>query len=104
MNTQDLSKFGLRELAEAGRLLSALKTANDQSVLGDGICVEFNPNSGNVFLVDSEFNVAMMTDKGTLENWYNCPECGHEGFADDMGHEGGEDCQDFVKSLIAAGR
>jgi hypothetical protein len=81
-NTQDFSKFGYRELDIAGDLLKAY--ANEPSILpGDTIQVEFNPNSGNVFLVDSEYNVAMFNgDK--MERFYNCPNCGHEGFAEEF--------------------
>lgn len=80
-NTQDLSKFGLVELDEAGTLLK--EYANNSSVLdGSEVHVEFNPNSGNVFLVDEEYNVAMMNGD-TLELWYSCPYCGHEGFLEE---------------------
>lgn len=42
----------------------------------------FNRNSGYVFLVNSEYQTAMMNgDK--LEIWHNCPNCGHEGFSED---------------------
>jgi hypothetical protein len=41
-----------------------------------------NMISGNVFLTNSDYQVAMMNgDK--LESWYSCPNCGHEGFAED---------------------
>lgn len=79
-NTRDLMAFGYVELKEAARLLHALKTINDETKnLGDNVALEFNPRSGNVFLVDEDFNVAMMNGN-TLENWYFCPECGNEGF------------------------
>lgn len=84
-NTQDLSKFGYRELGMAGELLTAY-SENPGVLDGDEIHIEFNPNSGTVFLVDEDFNVAMMNgDK--LEQWYYCPYCGHEGFLEDMDHE-----------------
>ena len=51
-NTQDLSKFGFRELKEAGKLLT--KYCDDSSILGEGVAIEFNPNSGNVFLLDED--------------------------------------------------
>ena len=97
-NTQDLSKFGYIELDEAGTLLKAY--ADNPNVLeGSNINVEFNPNSGNVFLVDEDYNVAMMNGDD-LELWYSCPICGHEGFLEDMKHnEDDEECQKYLKEI-----
>ena len=88
-NTQDLSKFGYRELKEATNLLTAYCDGG-QGFLEEKIAIEFNPNSGCVFLIDDEFNVGMMNGD-TLEQWLNCPECGEEGFLEDM-KENGKDC------------
>ena len=97
-NTQDLSKFGYIELDEAGTLLKAY--ADNPNVLdGSMINVEFNPNSGNVFLVDEDYNVAMMNGDN-LELWYSCPICGHEGFLEDMEHgEDDDECQEYLESI-----
>lgn len=97
-NTQDLGSFGSIELEEAGILLT--EYAKDRNVIpGDEVRVEFNPNSGNVFLVDEEFNVAMMNED-TLEKWYNCPYCGHEGFLEDMEHKPeDDDCTEYMEEI-----
>ena len=84
-NTRDLSKFGLREIGITAELLTRYANghqswASDQDELGDGVAVEFNPNSGNVFLVDEDCRVAMVNDNGELENWVDCSNCGAEGF------------------------
>lgn len=102
-NTQDLSKFGYRELYMAGDLLKAYKTNKDKThVFGrydSGVNVEFNPNSGNVFLVDSDYNVAMMNGHD-LEDFFSCPICGHEGFLEDMKHgEDNPECLDYVLEI-----
>jgi len=99
-NTQDLSKFGYRELDLAGDLLKALKTDKDKTrFLGEGIVVEFNPNSGNVFLVDSDYNVAMMNGDN-LEDFFTCPYCGHEGFLEDMKHTPKDkECKEYLKQI-----
>lgn len=82
-NTQDLSKFGFRELDEAGRLLTAIKNGLPEDFDDQGIAVEFNPNSGNVFLVNSDYQVAMADDEGNLYSFYSTPYEGREGsFAD----------------------
>lgn len=99
-NTRDFLKFGYRELDIAGDLLKALKTKHDKTrFLSHGVAVEFNPNSGNVFLVDEDFNVAMMNGDD-LEDFFSCPICGHEGFLDDMKHgEDNPECLDYVLEI-----
>jgi hypothetical protein len=84
-NTRDLSKFGFREIGMAGELLTKYADGRGSWVseldeLADGIGMEFNPNSGNVFLVDEDGRVAMVNDNGKLENWFYCFNCGAEGF------------------------
>lgn len=78
--TDNLADFGSRERSMAADLLNALSEANNTKFLGDcGIKLWMNFNSGNVFLCDEDFNTAMMNDD-KLEDWINCPECGHEDF------------------------
>lgn len=82
--TKDLSKFGYRELELAAKLLTALTTGGQwPDELGDGVTIELNTSSGNVFLTDEDYNVAMMNgDK--LETFFSCWECGEEGFKEDL--------------------
>ena len=98
--TTDMTKFGYRELDMAGDLLKAFKGENDKSKwMEDGVQVWFNPNSGNVFLCDEDYNTAMMNGDN-LEDWFSCPECGHEGFAEDMMHgEDNAECQLYLKDM-----
>tara|TARA_R100001530_G_scaffold112217_3_gene79269 strand:+ start:919 stop:1251 length:333 start_codon:yes stop_codon:yes gene_type:complete len=86
-NTKDLAKFGYRELKEAAKLLETFKTDKDDTCfLGSSICLEFNPNSGCVFLVDDDGNVAMMLGE-KLEDFLSCPDCGEEGsFSEFLGN------------------
>jgi len=97
-NTQDLSEFGYIELDKAGTLLKAY--ADNPNVFdGSEINVEFNPNSDKVFLIDEDYNVAMMNGDN-LELWYSCPICGHEGFLEDMEHnENDERCQEYLEGI-----
>lgn len=81
--TTDLCEFGSRERLMLVELLQAWR---EQGLPKDFSCDEVHPMmnkmSGNVFLTNSNYEVAMMNgDK--LETWYNCPNCGHEGFAPD---------------------
>lgn len=84
-NTQNLADFGNIEIDEAGLLLQTLGSSNDETkIFGDrGVNVEFNPMSGNVFLVDEDYNVAMMNGH-SLEDFHTCFNCGGEGLASDF--------------------
>ena len=88
-NTRDLSKFSFREIGIAAELLTKYSDrydfwASDQDELAHGIAVEFNPKSGNVFLVDGDYRVAMVNDNGNLENWVDCSNCGREAFRSEL--------------------
>lgn len=95
----DLAKFGWRELRLARDLLNAMIEDGVPDDFDDeGIQVAFNLESGYVFLTNEQCDVAMLNgDK--LESWYWCPECGHEGFAEDMEHEGGAECQRYLRQI-----
>jgi hypothetical protein len=95
-NTQDLSKFGIRELKIARDLLSAYLENPD--ILGNGVAIEFNPNSGCVFLVDEDYDVAMMNGE-KLENWLDCPNCGNEGFYNDIKDNSNPCCVEYLKQF-----
>ena len=97
--TNDLSQFGYRELAIAGKLLTQYAERPTESGLGDGVAVWFNKNSGCVFLCDEDYNTAMLNgDK--LEKFYDCPICGHEGFKEDMQHNTGYiECQEYLVDI-----
>lgn len=80
--TSDLTKFGYRELDIAADLLKAL-CKSPPDFLGDGVQVFFNQDSGNVFLCDDDYRVAMLVD-GKLEEFHHCSYCGKEGFAEEI--------------------
>jgi hypothetical protein len=100
MTTTDLSKFGWREREMAAELLTvSCKDGFPIDFENDEVTVMFNQNSGNVFLTNSEFQVAMMNGDD-LESFYSCPQCGHEGFLAEMDHnEDDEDCQEYLKDI-----
>ena len=79
ITTTDLRGFGYRELDMAADLLKVY-AENGADFLGDGISLNFNPNSGNVFLTDEDWRVGMLDDDGKLREWFSCPNCGAEGF------------------------
>ena len=87
--TADLSKFGNREIKEAIELLTEY-LENPLDCLGDGLTLNFNCNSGYVFLSDEDLNVGMLNGE-KLEQFFNCSECGREGFKE--GFDKDSDCK-----------
>lgn len=49
----------------------------------EGVKFAFNSNSGNVFLVNDDYQVCMMNGD-VLEEFYTSPYEGHEGFINDL--------------------
>lgn len=94
-NTQDLSEFGYIELKEAAKLLTAY-CEQPPNYLEEKIHIEFNLDSGCVFLTDEDYNVGMMNDDD-LDQWHNCPECGNEGFLENLLEEANPCCLEFLK-------
>lgn len=95
VTTTNLEDFGYGERMDLIRLLTAW---NDQGLPQDfetdGVHAMMNKDSGNVFLTNHEFQVAMMNgDK--LESFYTCGMCGHEGFADEcqLNDDGCNECK-----------
>ena len=84
--TENLADFGYREYEELKRILDAWFDGNGlpDDFDGDGVRPAFNQSSGNVFLVNDEYQVCMVTSDGTLESWYSTPYNGEEGFYDDL--------------------
>lgn len=101
ITTTNLADFRFRERVELVRLLEAW---NIQGLPDDfyenEVIPMFNRNSGNVFLTNSEYQVAMMNgDK--LEMWHTCPNCGYEGFSEDcqLNDEGCNECTESEEEL-----
>lgn len=80
-NTRDIAKFGNRERDIAGKLL---QLAYKAEFLSYGVAIEFNPNSGMVFLVDEDYNVGVLNEDETeVVQFITCSECGYEGTKSD---------------------
>lgn len=85
MTTTNLADFGYREKRMAAELLIAMCDKGVPDDFGDDeVTVMMNQNSGNVFLSNSDFDVAMLTDDGKIKSFYNTPYEGHEGFYEDL--------------------
>lgn len=100
ITTTDLSKFGYREREIAARLLTAsCKDGFPEDFEDDAVQIMFNTYSGMVFLTNSEYQVCAMNGN-TLESFYSCPYCGHEGFKEEMEHEAKDnDCTEYLKQI-----
>ncbi len=80
--TENLADFGSRERYLASKLLSL---PLPDEFCDDGVKLAFNRNSGFVFLVNSDYQCAMLNDAtGNLELWHSTPYEGHEGFLTDL--------------------
>ena len=78
--TEDIAEFGSRERAMAAELLQA---QFPEGFYDDGVKVALNKESGYVFLVNSDYQVAMMNGK-SLELFHSTPYSGIEGFITDI--------------------
>jgi len=98
--TTDLSKFGYREREMAEELLRASRVQGFPNDFDDNeTTIMMNMNSGNVFFTNADFQVAMMNGD-TLESFYSCPICGHEGFLEEMGHNDDDtECQEYLTDI-----
>jgi hypothetical protein len=96
ITTTNLADFGICELEQLEVLIKAYRCQQlPQDFSDDEVVPMMNKNSGNVFLTNSNYEVAMMNGD-QLETWYYCFNCGHEGFADEcqLNDEGCNECQD----------
>lgn len=78
--TEDLAEFGSRERAMAAELL-ACRLPDGFS--DDGVKLAMNRNSGYVFLVNSDYQCAMMNGD-ELQIFHSTPYSGLEGFIEDL--------------------
>lgn len=84
MTTTNLSNFGYRELAILEELLKAMREQGlPKDFCNDEVHPMMNQSSGNVFLTNSDYQVAMLNgDK--LESFYFLSYHGNEGFLDEL--------------------
>lgn len=88
-----LDKFGYRELDELGDLINAYKEAgyNGMAQLpatfeNDGVYPDFNPQSGLVFLTNTNYQALVLTDYGVME-FYVTAHSGKEGTLFDLAEQ-----------------
>ena len=87
ITTTDFSRFGSREREMAEELLKAWR---EQGLPDDfeeeEVTIMMNFYSGNVFLTNADYQVAMMNGD-SLESFYTDFETGEEGFKDELTKE-----------------
>ena len=97
--TTNLADFMSSERHEMARILNAWNNQGlPEDFCNDEVKFMFNRNSGNVFLTNSDYQVAMMNgDK--LESFYTCGNCGHEGFHEEcqLNDDGCNKCRPNVE-------
>lgn len=105
MYTEDLSKFGYRELEILRDILdSYLSNGVPAGFSNHGMRPAFNMHSGYVFLVNEDYDVLMLDDDKKLQYYLSCPECGNEGFKEDLSFQengcGSECCIEYAKDYF----
>ena len=101
MTTTNLSDFGYRELAMLKDLISAMMEQGlPDNFSDDEVVPMMNQNSGNVFLTNSDYEVAKLNGDD-LEMFYNLSYNGNEGFASDLYDEfcHGNICDEDLEEL-----
>lgn len=94
ITTTNLAEFGMREIILAKNLLTAwVDNGLPSDFEQDEVVIMMNKNSGNVFLTNSEFQVAM-EDGGKLYSFYSTPYNGIEGSLEDLIAEYENLCQE----------
>jgi len=95
--TTDWSEFGEVEIKEAKELLAHIKEIDSSGKVE----VTFNKHSGYVFLTDEDLRVWMLND-GKIEEYFNCPVCGHEGFKEEFNdhNNSNQECVEFERELL----
>ena len=100
--TENLSDFGFREITMLRDLLDAwVKRGLPEDFDKEGVKPAMNTQSGFVFLVNAEYQVAMLNGDN-LESFYTTPYEGHEGFLSDLLEEYPDmhaDDQEYVREI-----
>ena len=82
---ENMDHFGMREIEMAADLMKAYANGGaPDSFYDDGVTVEFNPQSGKVFLVNSDFQVLTIDGNGRLYEMYSRGYAGKEGDAETL--------------------
>ena len=80
----ELDGYGYREMVLAGEILTAVANGGlPEEFHSDGLAIEFNPSSGEVFLINDYYQIAMMNGD-SLEMYYILPHSGIEGFREEL--------------------
>ena len=82
--TEDLSDFGYREIQMLNEILTAwIENRLPQGFEYSGVKPAMNKSNGNVFLVNKDYQVAMING-AELEIFHSLPYSGAEGFLSDL--------------------
>jgi len=89
--TENLADFGYREIRMLRDILNAwVENGLPDNFDHEGVKPAMNMSSGFVFLVNGDYQVAMMNGDN-LEEFYNLPYSGKEGFLSDIANENDPD-------------
>lgn len=101
VTTTDLSDFGLRELEKLQDIIEAMyEYGLPDDFFDDEVVPMFNTYSGNVFLTNSQYQVAMLNGN-RLESYYYLAYDGNEGFIEELieQYDEGRICEEDYEEL-----
>ncbi len=98
--TSKLEDFGYLERVKLEKILHLWNTEGlPPTFWEEDVKFFLNKDSGYVFLTNCEYQT-LVVHRNKLELFYSCPECGHEGFLEDMDHNSNnEECQNYFKEI-----
>ncbi len=89
--TENLAEFGFREISMLKDILTSwVDNGLPDNFNQDGVRPAMNMNSGYVFLINEDYQVAMMNGE-QLEEFHTLPYSGIEGFLSDLVEENDPD-------------
>lgn len=94
--TTNLEDFGKNNLNKLSKLIDAyINQGLPEDFEKDQVNIMMNTDSHSIFFTNSDFQTALLDHDGKLKRWYNCPQCGNEGFSDEceLNDEGCNECK-----------
>jgi hypothetical protein len=100
MNQRDIYNFSEEAKIKIGPLMVAYgdPKRNMTIRLGRKVTIEWNPDSNWVFLINTNFQTAVLDSDLNLRDWWLCPNCSKENFKEVLECYGTKCCLDYIAS------
>lgn len=94
--------LGYREIKIVTELLQKYNESNNQD-LPYPFKIGYNLDSDNAFIFDEDYNTFMLNNEDQLEQFYNCGNCGKEGFKVDFeGRAAETNCKECLDQFVGS--